>query len=112
MARDEEVQGAAAEPGRTSHRSLGLPCAVIKREARGEGRSRKKRERRKKKRFPDADQAVSRIEMNGRLISALVGLFAQPKPRPMFAPPTLHAALPELYQMAQFRCMAGLFLHR
>lgn len=30
MASDDEVPGAAAEPGRTSHRSLGgLPSAVI-----------------------------------------------------------------------------------
>jgi hypothetical protein len=91
VASDDEVPGAAAEPRRTSHRSLGgLPGAVIveeRSERRGTKHWKRKKEkgkRKKKKRFLEADQAVSRIEMNGRLISALLGLFAQPKPRPIF----------------------------
>jgi hypothetical protein len=55
----------------------------LKREARGRGKK-SRMGTRGRKRFPDADQAVSRIETNGRLISALLGLFAQPKPRPIF----------------------------
>lgn len=87
MASDDEVPGAAAEPGRTSHRSLGgLPSAVIteERSEKREEREEVEREEEKRKKFPEADQAVSRIEMNGRLISALLGLFAQPKPRPTY----------------------------
>lgn len=56
----------------------------LKRGARGRGRGRKGKKRVHVEKFPDADQAVSRIETNGRLISALLGLFAQPKPRPIF----------------------------